>query len=636
MVKSSSRRESWVVCCAAVCLLLAGCLVDAACRAATGGSAQPPRRVLLPGDFLRAEWSGGLLANSAFLPAADALLAHEPFVGALALHETAMTLKPRPPATLRVLGRSVTIFPAVSLAFFSHDGDLVPFTQEVIRGGTSAERDSYWDIIVQPGKIWSEPGDGEWSRAAFPFALVNSIEGETHNGIASFLYKAGRVSNLRFQIVQQTAPFYVKQTFFAAGLVRTTLLAQPASQDAARIAALTKTYVQSLASAVRIEDWSQLASRVGANRLVGFDGRMPGRDIVMAGLDVDGIFYLEECASAGGPLPWCDRARFGVWSATKALANETALLRLAQKYGPSVFEAKIADFVPQVAQHAGWQRVRFEDAIDMATGIGSGSATSEPNDINDGYLSDPSYDSWYAAPSVEAKLKIMVDAAPVYPWGPGKVARYRDQDMFILGVAMNNFLRSKEGPTADLWSMLQHDVFEPIGIYYAPTNRTIEADGSAGQPLMAYGYYPTIGDMVKIARLYESGGKLRDTQILYAPRIAALLAHPEPRGLPTGEHFAFGETRYSNAFWLAPYRSGACQLYYPRMIGWGGNIVALLPGGMVGIRIAKSQEDDGGASVNTDGMVQVAERLSPSCGGPMVPGAPAVKGSASSSIEISR
>ena len=90
----------------------------------------------------------------------------------------------------------------------------------MIRYGSNDQGRSYWDIIVQPGRVWSQPDDGGWSRAGFPFALVNSIEGETHNGLATFLYKDGRVSNLRFQIVQQTAPFYIKDDFVAAGLVR--------------------------------------------------------------------------------------------------------------------------------------------------------------------------------------------------------------------------------------------------------------------------------------------------------------------------------------------------------------------------------------------------------------------------------
>jgi CubicO group peptidase (beta-lactamase class C family) len=178
---------------------------------------------------------------------------------------------------------------------------------------------------------------------------------------------------------------------------------------------------------------------------------------------------------------------------------------------------------------------------------------------------------------------------------------------------MNNFLKSKEGSAADIWSMLEHEVFEPIGIRYAPTNRTIESDGSPGQPLMAYGYYPTIGDMVRLARLYQDSGKHGENQILFAPRIAMLLAGREPRGLPTGERLTFGETTYTNAFWMAPYRAGDCQIYYPRMIGWGGNIIALLPNGMTGIRLAKSAGTTDNAEVDTAGMVTVAGRLQSFC-----------------------
>ncbi len=549
-----------------------------------------------------------------FMPPLDAAPEHAPFRGTLSLLETEMTIKPRALASRSILGRDAALFPGVAISFFTHGGDLVPVTQDVIRYGSTASGRSFWDIIVQPGRVWSDPSDGEWSRAAFPFALVNSLEGETHNGVATFLYKPGKVSNLRFQIVQQTAPFYVKDHFFAAGLVPAAFVPLPTTgAAAARYDALTRIYEASLADPVRIADWSELAGKVGAARLAGFDGKMPVRDIVLAGLDYEGTFYLEECVSAAGPLPWCDRARFGVWSATKALANETALLRLAEKFGPSVFDLKIVDYVPEVARHPGWEQVRFEDAIDMATGIGNGSSKSSPNDINDGYLT-ADYPLWYEARSAEDKVRALLDAGRVYPWGPGKVARYRDQDMFLLGLAMNNFLKSKEGSAADIWSMLEKEVFEPIGILYAPTNRTVEPDGTRGQPLMAYGYYPTIGDMVRIARLYQDGGKRGEIQILYAPRIATLLAGRARHGLPTGEQITFGETTYTNAFWVAPYRSGAgCEIYYPRMIGWGGNILALLPNGMTGIRLAKSGGMSDKAEIDTAGMAHVAERLGNFC-----------------------
>lgn len=594
----AAARSTFLGCAALVCWALGVSAV-----------ADEPRRALAESEYLSPGWTGGLVANAKFMPGATADPAHEPFAGTVSLRDAPMTVKPRPLASNSVLGRDVGVFPGVDLSFVSWNGDLVPFTQDVIRHGSIGVGRSFWDIIVQAGRVWSEPGEGSWSRAAFPFALVNSLEGETHNGVASFLYRAGQVSNLRFQIVQQTAPYSVKERFFAAGTVPATW--REASPAAATLA--LETYREGLQDAVPIADWNALAAKVGAARLAGFDGRMPVRDIVLAGLDFGGTFYLKECVSAAGPLPWCDRARFGVWSATKVLANETALLRLAQKFGPTVFDLKLADYVPQLKGHAEWLAVRFEDAINMASGIGNGSPRIDPNDIEDGYLT-ADYAAWYEAHSAGEKVEALVRAGRAYPWGPGKVARYRDEDMFLLGIAMNNYLKSKEGDAADLWSMLEKEVFLPIGIRYAPTNRTLESGGAQGQPLMAFGYYPTIGDMVRLARLYQAGGRHGNQQLLYAPRIAWLTAYRVQRGLPTGERLTFGETSYTNAFWVAPYHAAAgCDIYYPRMIGWGGNLVALLPGGITGIRIAKSAGASDHAEVDTAGMARVADGLADVC-----------------------
>ena len=96
----------------------------------------------------------------------------------------------------------------------------------MIRAGTGPDGRSYWDIIVQPGRVWSDPADGGWSRASFPFSLMHSIEGETHNGVATFLYKGAEVSTLHFQIVQQTSPYYVVDFFTASGNVPGRLIVQ--------------------------------------------------------------------------------------------------------------------------------------------------------------------------------------------------------------------------------------------------------------------------------------------------------------------------------------------------------------------------------------------------------------------------
>jgi hypothetical protein len=575
---------------------------------ATAAATAQPR--ITAAELTSASSYASLVDNSAFTPSAHATPAREPFFGALRLGEAPMRSIPTRIAPAPVLGRDPQLFPAAEIAFFTDEGDLVPFSEGVIRAASAGRGKSFWDLIVQPGRVWSEPEDGSWSRAAFPFALINSIEGETHNGLAIFLYRGTQVSNVRFQIVQQTAPFLIQARFTAAGLTPASF----APANARRVPALLALRAAERRDAVRIADWATLAAQVGADRLQGFDDRVSSADLVLSGLDYRGTFYLKECTSAAGPLPWCDRARFGVWSVTKAAANETALLRLAQKYGPGVFQLKIRDYVPEVAACPSWSQVSFEDAINMATGIGNGSTRSDPNDITDGYgFPDSSYDRWYAAHSVNEKIAAMLRDGRVYPWGPGKVARYRDQDMFILGVAMDRFLKAKDGPSTDLWSMLEREVFEPIGIHQAPINRTLEPDGAPGQPLMAYGYYPTLGDLIRIARLYQDGGKVGARQLLYAARVRELLAGSAPKGLPTGEHLAGGETTYTNAFWVSAYTAArGCRLFYPRMLGWGGNIVALLPQGLTGIRLAKGVDSDI-ALAETAGMARVADRLLPDC-----------------------
>jgi hypothetical protein len=547
----------------------------------------------------------GLTENAAFWPGRSARPAHEAFEGALTLSEVPMLTVPADLTAHDVLGKDAQFFPAVTLAFVTVGADLVPAAEEVIRSGSTRAGRSYWDVLVQPGRVWSEPGDGDWSRAAFPFALVHSLEGETHNGIALFLYRRGQMSAVRFQVVQQTTPGNIT-TYFTASGVTGARYAPGLIADHDRV---LREHHAVLRDAVAVRDWSELGRLVGSDKIVGFGDGLEADEIVLAGLDYHGTFYLRGCTSAAGPVPWCDRARFGVWSVTKAFANEVALLRLAQKYGPEVFALRIRDYVPEAAAEERWQSVRFDDCINMTTGVGNGSARRDPNDSGDGYI-DATYWDWANTASRADKVVTLLRIAAAYPWGPGEVVRYRDQDMFILGVAMDNFLKSREGKAANLWSMLEREVYAPIGIHHAPTNRTIEADGTPGQPLMAYGYYATIGDLVKVARLYHARGRHEGRQLLFAPRIEQLLAGPAPRGLPTGNRTRDGEMLYFNAFWQMRYDAlEGCRLYLPQMLGWGGNVVALYPGAVTGIRVARSPPERFAAQNETTAMAAVANRL---------------------------
>jgi hypothetical protein len=55
-----------------------------------------------------------------------------------------------------------------------------------------------------------------------------------------------------------------------------------------------------------------------------------------------------------------------------------------------------------------------------------------------------------------------------------------------------------------------------------------------------------------------------------------------------------------------------CQILYPVMVGWGGNLIALFPQGATAIRMAKAADDDDRSGDPTD-MAVVADRLAPFC-----------------------
>src|SRR6185312_2936355 len=158
---------------------------------------------------------------------------------------------------------------------------------------------------------------------------------------------------------------------------------------------------------------------------------------------------------------------------------------LAQKYGNGVLDARIRDFVDLGANHNGWDQVRFIDVLNMATGIGD--ADPNPNAL------DPMADenattlgAWSSVESEGDKLEAVAQQGD-YSWGPGVVFRYNTTQTFVLAVAMDQYLKSREGTSAQLWDMMEREVFTPIGIRHAPMMHTHEPGNAHGVPLMGIG-----------------------------------------------------------------------------------------------------------------------------------------------------
>ena len=106
------------------------------------------------------------------------------------------------------------LFPGLEVQFFTtKDGDLVPVQRGIIRKPVKDRTASFWELIIGPGKVWKEKDKTEdykgWDKAAFPFSLVQSQEGEALIGLAYFYYKGKKVSNLYYQVSNDTAGGFI-------------------------------------------------------------------------------------------------------------------------------------------------------------------------------------------------------------------------------------------------------------------------------------------------------------------------------------------------------------------------------------------------------------------------------------------
>jgi CubicO group peptidase (beta-lactamase class C family) len=362
---------------------------------------------------------------------------------------------------------------------------------------------------------------------------------------------------------------------------------------------------------------------VPAGTLDGFGGPLYPKWQVAVALVRDGTIYYQDPVTPYGPYPYPLEMRFGVRSETKSVFAPLSLLRLAQVYGPWVLTLKVGDYVQGLDPK--WRRVRFIDAANMATGFGGvGSNKTHPNDIFDGYL-DGDYDAWYTAPSHAEKIRQIGANLHPYPWEPGTVMRYRDQDYYILGAAIDGFLKSVRGPQADLWEFVKTEVFKPIGIHEAPAVKTREAGGRDGLVWANAGYYPTLDDLAKIAMLYQARGAHGGDQILDREMTADLMAGRDaivknadaslgPVAGPLSESKEDG--LYKMGFHFLRYVNASGTVgYLPSMHGSGDNELILFPNHIISIVMAKASVEVLGKEKtrSDDGpeTIRAVERLAP-------------------------
>jgi hypothetical protein len=504
---------------------------------------------------------------SAYAPDAGATAATHVFSGILNLrydgtlpHHALLA----DPAYVSAAGLAKALsWPADFAYEFVQDGaTLVP-----VRRGAIPGSHAWWEVILEPGRVWNETGDHGLTRAAIPFSLQERNANCMHNGVLMFLFGSdGTVSRTAMQVTSETCLYLhvdlwaLLQTRYRPGTPAQGAAAVRASRAERAARMPVRTLAQLQIDHPRLE---VAALAIGA----------PDASTIH-GLVVDGINYRSDCATRSGDYPYCDELDLPSYSLAKSVFAAAALMRL-QLLQPGAPAQLISAHVPECATPA-WKGVTFAQALDMATG-NYDSDRFEADEL------DAKTAGLFLATTHRSKIAFACRAYP-HRDAPGTRWVYHTSDTYLLGTALAHYLRSLPGHQHDdLYRDLVHaQIYAPLQLSgtTAVTRRSYDA---VAQPFTGWGLTFKPDDIARLGLFYgvdhgaPGGTPLLDPEMLDQ----ALQRDERARGLPvTG----YADLRYQHGFWARNLRAVLeCvhDTWVPFMSGFGGISVVLFPNGVV-------------------------------------------------------
>ncbi len=461
------------------------------------------------------------------------------------------------------IGKPITHLPEFDFEFVSRAGDLLP-----LQRGVQRREHPYWEIILQPGRVWSEVGDGRWARASLPFSLQERSANCTHNGVLTFLYDGESVSRVAYQITSETCGYFKADLWgVLAAEYGPANLTEKAAAQVTRFDAHRN-------SRLPVRPLSQLADDYPGIEPLSFgvdDGINPG-DMTTHGMVVDGVHYRGDCNTRYGSYPYCESLPMPSYSTAKSILAGIATMRIEKLY-PGTVNRAIASVVDECNTKK-WRDVTIGNALDMATGNYRSKKPQEDED---------SIPHWRFLfwDKHQPKIGFACDYFKRKSQ-PGTQFVYHTSDTYLLGSALQTTVTERRGQGVDLYrSVLLEPIWNALNLspLLDETKRTYDA---TEQMFSGYGLTIEADDILRIAIwLSENNGELNGEPILERRMLDAALQRSEgDRGLATG----VANLNYNNGFWAfdaGPSLGCEAPAWIPFMSGVSGITVAMFPNGVI-------------------------------------------------------
>ena len=479
--------------------------------------------------------------------------------------------------------RQLKRLPAINLNLVQSGNWLVP----EIRGPRSSSHPQ-WEYSVEPGQAWLDKGS---IAVSLPLNLRERNANCVHNGMLRFTVDAQSKqpldSKAYYQFASETC-MYFKFNAWGSMAISMELQAHNKRDD--------------IIEAFQREQQSQLPLKpikalFAGSELAGFNiaESINAEHVSAYGVVVDGIHYSAGCPTRLGAYPYCNQLLLPSYSLAKSVFAGLSLMRLEHRF-PGIKQQKIIDYVPECKAAGHWQDVTFEHAADMATGV--------HNSIEDRADEwSPEKDRLFFfgethAQKIDFACKQLRKKIPA-----GSKMIYHTSDTYVLGTALNRYLKRHVGEQADLFA----DVFaDSHRLPLSPvTQSTLRTYDELAQPFVGFGLNFYRDDVAKLGQFFANDAVNADwlDQTLVQ---GAMQLNAHDRGYSTTKY----NYQYNNGFWAKNHQSLlACKQPYwvVEMSGYGGHSVLMFPDGKVFYLLA-----DGGEFYVSEA-IKTLHKLSPLC-----------------------
>jgi CubicO group peptidase (beta-lactamase class C family) len=294
-------------------------------------------------------------------------------------------------------------------------------------------------------------------------------------------------------------------------------------------------------------------------------------DATVYGYVVNGVHYRSNCPTRYGPYPYCDVLDLPSYSLAKSLVGSITYQLIIARW-PEFATIPVSELIPECkTPDKRWDDVFPIHLLDMTTGNYDSMIINVDDDSD-------VMQTFFLAESHGDKVRFSCQAWPRKS-SPGTQWAYHTSDTYLLGVAMNSFLKQKLGTQADIYlDLLYPLVFKPLEL--SPTLQwTQRTYDKISQPFSGYGLIFHADDIARLAQALNSDQST--TQYLDSVNFEGSVL---PANSPANTFYDANGLSYSRGFWgVDASRWMICKdiTWIPFMSGYGGIVVAMFPDGSV-------------------------------------------------------